>query len=249
MELNGKKAIVTGGVRGIGYAIVKQLIGEGALVGVFDINSEGLNEIQDEYKDIRTYQCDLTEPQQVEDCINRFFAECGEINILINNAGLLFNSPLVQFSAEGIRKHDIKAWDKAISINLSSLFYMAVNVAEKMLFKRTKGVIANISSVCACGNRGQSAYSAAKAGVNALTATWAKELGVMGIRVVGIAPGYTDTESTHQVLNEEVLKDIKRDIPLRRLGKAEEIAEGVVSVIRNDFFNGKVFEIDGGLVL
>jgi 3-oxoacyl-[acyl-carrier protein] reductase len=72
---------------------------------------------------------------------------------------------------------------------------------------------------------------------------------MLGIRVVGIAPGYTDTESTHQVLNDKVLKEIKKDIPLRRLGKAEEIAEGVISVIKNDFFNGKIFEIDGGLIL
>ena len=124
---------------------------------------------------------------------------------------------------------------------------MTVNVVEKMILNRTRGVIVNVSSVCASGNSGQSAYSAAKAAVNSLTATWAKELSLMGIRSVAIAPGYTDTETTKQSMSENVLKDWIRKVPLRRLGKVDEISEGIISIIKNDFFNGKVFEIDGGL--
>lgn len=249
MNLKGKKIIVTGGVKGIGNAITKCLLDHEAILGVFDIDNAGLKNLKKRNPEVLTFECDLTDPQQVEHTVNSFFNKFGEIDILINNAGMLFNSLLVSFSSDGIKKHGIHLWDKVIAINLSSVFYTSVNVAEKMIQRRTRGVIANISSICASGNRGQSAYSAAKAGVNALTATWSKELGMLGIRVVGIAPGYTDTESTHQVLNDKVLKEIKKDIPLRRLGKAEEIAEGVISVIKNEFFNGKIFEIDGGLIL
>ena len=249
MDLKNKTAIVTGGVKGIGYQLVQHLLSEKVRVGVFDIDGSGLKEIVKKHSEISVFECDITDPVQVERAVNKFFTEAGQIDLLINNAGFLYNSPLVQFAPGGIKKHDIEEWNKAIAINLSSVFYMTVNVAEKMMQKRTKGVIANISSVSASGNRGQSAYSAAKAGVNALTATWSKELGMMGIRVVGIAPGYTDTASTHQVLTEEVLKEIKRDIPLRRLAKVSEISEGIMAVIKNDYCSGKVFELDGGLVL
>ncbi len=249
MDLKNKTAIVTGGAKGIGYQLVQQLLSEDVRVGVFDIDVSGLKEIEKRHPEISVFECDLTNPARVEQAVSQFFSDAGQIDLLINNAGFLFNSPLVQFAPGGIKKHSIEDWNNVIAINLSSVFYVTVNVAEKMIQKRTKGVIANISSVSASGNRGQSAYSAAKAGVNALTATWSKELGMMGIRVVGIAPGYTDTVSTHQVLTEEVLKEIKRDIPLRRLGTVSEISDGIMAVIKNDYCSGKVFELDGGLVL
>ena len=109
--------------------------------------------------------------------------------------------------------------------------------------------VVTISSVSAGGNAGQSAYSAAKAGVNALTAVWAKELGPLGIRVVAVAPGFTETDSTKEAVSETTLREIVKKVPLRRLGRPEEIADGVLSVIRNDFFNGKVLELDGGLIV
>ena len=126
---------------------------------------------------------------------------------------------------------------------------MTACIVEKMITTRTRGVVVNISSVSAGGNAGQSAYSAAKAGVNALTAVWAKELSPMGIRVVAVAPGFTETDSTKEAVSETALRETIKRVPLRRLGQPEEIAEGVLSVIRNDFFNGKVLELDGGLIV
>ena len=130
---------------------------------------------------------------------------------------------------------------------MDSVFYVSANVAEKMILNRTKGVIINISSVAASGNAGQSAYSAAKSGVNSLTKTWAKELGLLGIRVAGVSPGFCETNSTKNVMGVEVLNEVKKEIPLRRLGKVEEIANGTIFAIKNDYFHGKVLEIDGGL--
>lgn len=249
MDLRGKNVIVTGGVKGIGRSLVERLVKEGSLVGVFDIDSHGLVDLSKSNTNIYGFECDTTDIKQVEASVNKFSRQFHEINILVNNAGILHSAPLVRLTAGSIEKHDINMWNKVIATDLSSIFYVTVNVVEKMILKRTKGVIANISSVCAAGNAGQSAYSAAKAGVNALTATWAKELSMLGIRVVGIAPGYSDTESTRKAVNEDTLKEIVKKVPMRRLGKAEEIADGIVSVIKNDFFNGKIFELDGGLRL
>ena len=116
-----------------------------------------------------------------------------------------------------------------------------------MVEHRTKGLIINVSSISANGNVGQSAYSAAKAAVNALTVTWSKELGMFGIRSTAIAPGIVDTSSTQRSLSEANIRKWKKNTPLGRLGKLEEISESVKFIIENDFFNGRILEIDGGL--
>ena len=249
MELRGKKVIVTGGVRGLGRGFVEALISKEALVTVFDINLQGLSELRERHPDVTCFECDVANYEQVVEVTTRYHAEFKSADVLINNAGILYSAPLVRISASGIEKHDVAMWNKTLSTNLSSVFFMTACIAEKMISTRTKGVIVNISSVSASGNAGQSAYSAAKAGVNALTATWAKELSVMGIRVAAVAPGFTETESTKEALSESVLQETIKKVPLRRLGKPQEIAQGVISVIENDFFNGKVYELDGGLVI
>jgi 3-oxoacyl-[acyl-carrier protein] reductase len=249
MELRGKKVVVTGGVRGLGRGLVEALISKEALVTVFDINSRGLVELGERHPGVTCVECDVADYEQVVEATTRYHAEFKSVDVLINNAGILYSAPLVRISSSGIEKHDVAMWNKTLTTNLSSVFFMTACVVEKMISTRTKGVIVNISSVSASGNAGQSAYSAAKAGVNALTATWAKELGAMGIRVAAIAPGFTETESTKEALNESVLQEIIKKVPLRRLGKPQEIAQGVISIIENDFFNGKVYELDGGLVI
>ena len=120
-------------------------------------------------------------------------------------------------------------------------------VVEQMVMHRSKGVIVNISSISACGNEGQTAYSAAKAGVNAMTVTWSKELGPMGIRCNAISPGFIDTDSTHNALKEKIIAHIHSNTPLRRLGQVEEVSQAVASVIANDFINGVILNVDGGL--
>lgn len=248
MDLKDKKVIVTGGAKGIGKCIAEKMIEKGATVGIFDVNKERLNALKK--NDYIYYKvCDVSNYNEVEAAVNEFYEKYKSIDILINNAGIIYNSPLISLTGGGIKKHAVDMWQKVINIDLSSVFYMTVNVAEKMIANRTKGVIVNVSSICAAGNAGQSAYSAAKAGVNALTATWAKELGLMGIRVIAVAPGFAETETMKQAMNENVIKDWIRKVPLRRLGKPEEIADGVIAIINNDFFNGKVYELDGGLVI
>lgn len=245
----GKKIVVTGGVRGLGRAMVDQLICHQAIVTVFDLDALGLENLSKEHRDVTCYECDVSNYEQVVQTTKQYHDKVGAADILINNAGLLYSEPLVKITASGVEKHDASMWNKILAADLSSVFYVTSCVVEKMIVTRTRGLIVNISSVSAGGNAGQSAYSAAKAGVNALTAVWAKELSPLGIRVVAVAPGFTDTDSTKEALSEGALRETVKRVPLRRLGRPEEIAEGVLSVISNDFFNGKVFELDGGLVV
>jgi len=249
MNLENKNVIVTGGANGIGKSLVSKLVEKGATVGVFDIKEDDLKNLNAEYSELFCRVCDVSDHDQVQNAVNEFFEKFSRIDALINNAAFIYNSPLISFGKEGLKKHSLQMWDKVIATGLSSVFYMTMNVVEKMIQNRTKGVIINVSSVCAAGNAGQSAYSAAKAGVNALTKTWAKELSLLGIRVAGIAPGYSNTETTQNSLSEEFIKDLKKKVSSRRLGKPEEIADGILFLLENDFYNGKILELDGGLTI
>ena len=244
MDLREKQIIVTGGVNGLGRAMVQALIARECNVTVFDIDVAGFDELQK--TGVRCVACDVTNYEQVNAAVEEF---AGAPDVLINNAGILYSEPLVKIAEDGPKLHAYESWDRVLRTNLSSVFYVTVPVVAKMIVTRTKGVVVNIGSVSAAGNPGASAYSAAKAGVHALTQAWAKELGPMGIRVIAIAPGFMDTDSAHAATSETALRETIKRVPLRRLGKAEEVAAAVVAAIENDFFNGKVFELDGGLTV
>jgi 3-oxoacyl-[acyl-carrier protein] reductase len=129
------------------------------------------------------------------------------------------------------------------------VFYVTSNVVEKMILNKERGLIINISSISAQGNMGQSAYSASKAAVEALTKTWSKELGMFKIRCACIAPGFMDSPSTRESLSENMLSKWQKSIPIGRLGELDELLSAVEFIIRNDYFNGKVLALDGGLNL
>jgi 3-oxoacyl-[acyl-carrier protein] reductase len=249
MEIADKRVIVTGGANGIGRSLVEKMVDRGAVVAVLDVDSPGLESLREFDASILCRRCDLTKPEEIGKGVDALYEQMETIDVLVNNAGIMYSAPLISMSTGKIVPHDIGAWQKVIETNLNAVFYITVKVVEKMICKRTKGVIVNVSSASASGNAGQCAYSAAKAGVDALTATWAKELSMLGIRVVGISPGYTETEGMRKALNENVLKECIKKIPMRRLGKKEEIAEGIITIVSNDYFNGKVLALDGGLIL
>lgn len=249
MDILGKKVIVTGGARGLGRAMVEKFLAKGARASVFDLDEAGLTRLQVQWPDLNCVACDISDYEQVVAATSDYHDRYGAADVLVNNAGILHSEPLIKLTASGLERHKLSSWARVLSADLNSVFFMTSCVVEKMVSTRTKGIIVNISSVSASGNAGQSAYSAAKAAVNALTAVWAKELSPMGIRSVAVAPGFTETESTKEAISETVLSETVKRVPLRRLGKPEEIANGVISVIENDFFNGKVFQLDGGLVL
>ncbi|MBY0407945.1 MAG: SDR family oxidoreductase, partial [Rickettsiales bacterium] len=140
-------------------------------------------------------------------------------------------------------------WQNVIDTNLSSVFYLSRIVAQSMASARSKGVIITMSSICAAGNAGQGAYAASKAGVAALTHSWAKELGGLGLRCVAIAPGFIDVASTRNALSEAHVKDIVARVPLKKLGSVHSVFQAVRYAIENDYVTGTVLEVDGGLTL
>ena len=247
MIMKDKVAIVTGGASGIGKSIVDMLLEASVSVAILDFNREALDRLVDNQSMLKLV-CDITKECDVEKSIEQVVSSFGKVDILINNAGVLYSEPLINLTSKE-KRHSVSSWQKVIDVNLTAPFLVGSYVAERMIMSRTRGVIVNISSISAKGNAGQSAYSAAKAGLESMTQVWAKELGVFGIRSVAIAPGFMDTESTSVAVNQDTLNYVKGETPLKRLGKSYDIAHAVKFVIENDFITGKTVEVDGGLTL
>lgn len=246
MEIEGKITLVTGGAKGLGLAIATHLQELGAIVIVADLDAKAMAALPEK---IDRYLLDVTRPDDAKTVVEKIVRQYGRIEILVNNAGVIFSEPFVNIMNPAGMMHDYSRFRDSIAANLDSVFIMTSAVVEQMVLRRTQGAIVNISSISACGNEGQTAYSAAKAGVNAMTVTWSKELGRFGIRCNAVAPGFVGTESTHKALNEAIIKHIQNNTPLRRLGLANEVAQAVEAVISNDFINGVVLNVNGGLTI
>ena len=249
MNLKGKKVIVSGVCGGFGKVLCRELKAQGALIGGIDVNSAALEESQTDCDVLKFAACDLTDAEQTQVAFEQLYDELEGVDALVNLAGILYNEPLLKLVPGAIQRHGLESWKKVLDINLTATFHLSALVAEKMFMHRTKGVIVNISSVAAKGNAGQCAYASSKAAVETLSKTMALELSPIGIRVCCVAPGYSQTDSTHQVMNADTLDEIVSEIPLKRLGCVEEIVDGIVFCLKNDFFNGKTLELDGGHVL
>lgn len=247
MDISNKKILVTGGAGGIGRCLVEKLVAGGAVAGVLDVSRDLLDELKGRHPDLHCEICDVSDKRQVEEAVKHFCEKDAVIDVLVNNAGVIHNSPLVSIRDGRLVKCDPGEFDAAIKVNLYSVFYVTSEVVMKMVEKRTRGVIVNVSSVASSGNAGQAAYSAAKAGVRALTVAWANELSPWNIRVAGIAPGFTRTAAVLKSTKENVLNEWIKKTPSRRMAVPEEIADGILYIIKNDFFNGRILELDGGL--
>lgn len=250
MKIAGLRVLVTGGGSGIGRFLAERLETESAEVCVLEVDAARCAELRETSGGrIKAWSCDVTDPAAVDAALLVIFDAGFEPDVLINNAGIIHSEPLVNMLSRGDRVHSRESWRHVMATDLDSVFFVTSRIVDRMLAKRVKGVIISISSISANGNPGQSAYSAAKAGVNALTRAWAKELGGMGLRFAAIAPGFMDTPSTRAALSEAVVTRIQQQIPLRRLGELECIFLAVRHIIENDYLTGTVLEVDGGLVI
>ncbi len=250
MRISGSRVLVTGGGSGIGRFLAERLETDSAEVCVLELDAARCTELcETSGGRIRAWACDVTDPAALDLTLQAIFETGFEPDVLINNAGIIHSEPLVNMLSRGERVHSRETWRRVMSADLDSVFYVTSHVVDRMLAKRSKGVVISISSISANGNPGQSAYSAAKAGVNALTRTWAKELGGMGLRFAAIAPGFIDTPSTRAALSEAAVTRLQQQIPLRRLGDLESIYLAARHIIENDYLTGTVLEIDGGLVI
>lgn len=248
MNLSDKTVLVTGGAGAIGRHIVAAAQSRGARIAVIDVPGAALDALKREGSAVHTLAADLTDPDAAHQAVDQAWRSLNGIVVLVNCVGVIFSAPLISIS-QTERKHSVADWRRVMDANLNAVFFATREVVDRMVMARTRGVIVNFSSISASGNPGQSAYAASKAGVEALTTVWAKELGPMGIRVAAVAPGFIDTESTRHALNEAQLEQLRQRIPLRRLGAAADIAAAVMAVIENDYVSGKTFSVDGGLTI
>jgi 3-oxoacyl-[acyl-carrier protein] reductase len=247
MLLKDQVAVVTGGSRGIGRAILQAFVAEGAKVACIYRGShqaaEALTEeARQSGKTVLAVQCDVTKLDEALKCVERVEKELGPVRILVNNAGIIKDDLFVRMEPA--------AWDAVLQTNLGGTYNFCRAVAFNMMRARL-GRIINISSVAAeHTNVGQTNYAASKGAINAFTRALAVELASRGVTVNAIAPGFIETEMTEAVRN-KAGDIIKKMIPMRRLGKPEDIARVAVFLAGTDasYMTGQVITVDGGLSL
>ena len=252
MEIAGARVVVTGGARGLGSTFALDLAGAGARVGVCDVDEGALDDLRAHAEEhgllVWTMPADVSDEASVERLFAAFVAEAGGIDAVVNNAGLNRDGLLVRQKGDVIEKLSLAKWQAVIDVDLTGVFLCAREAAYHMVAQGTGGVIVSISSLSWKGNVGQTNYSAAKAGVVAMTRTWALELARYGIRAVAVAPGLTATEMA-QSMPEEARERLTSAIPLRRMAEPAEVSHAVRFALENDYINGRVIPVDGGLRL
>ncbi len=246
--LEGKTAIVTGGARGIGEAIVTLFAQNGANVAFTYVTdsskerSEALaNKLSTEGVKVKAYQSNAGNFQACETLAANVLSEFGSIDILVNNAGISKDNLLMRMTEE--------QWSQVIDVNLSSVFFMTKSVIRQMM-KARKGSIINMSSVIGeMGNAGQSSYAASKAGILGFTKSIAKELGSRNIRCNALAPGFVETDMTSYLKEGEQADQYRAGIPLNRFGTADDIAEAALFLAsdKSSYITGQVISVCGGL--
>lgn len=244
-NLSGKTALVTGASRGIGRAVALRLAAEGAAVAVnYNGSAEKAAEVVAEITaaggQAFAVQANVAEQAAVQAMFEQIFERFGSLDILVNNAGITQDALLIGMKEE--------QFDRVIAANLKGS-YLCMQLAAKKMIRQRSGRIINISSYSGLhGNAGQMNYAASKAGVIGMTKTAARELGGRGITVNAVAPGFIDTDMT-AALSEKSKDAILSQVPLLRMGKAEEIAAAVAFLAGEDaaYITGQVLSVDGGL--
>lgn len=243
MTANIKTVIVTGSTRGIGKAIAKEFAKTGAnivLNGRKEIPASLVEEMQAYGSKVHTVSGDVSDFDVAEKLIMEAKEVFGSVDVLVNNAGITRDNLLVRMSPE--------EFQQTLTVNLVGTFNTTKH-ASKVMLKQRSGSIINISSVVgSVGNAGQANYSASKAGVVGFTKSVAKELSSRGITVNAIAPGFIESDMT-EVLNDTVKKTILGQIPLKRLGEPEEIAQTAIFLSNHRYITGQVIHVDGGIVM
>jgi len=247
--MNGLKdrvAVITGGADGIGRATAMRFAQEGAVVGIWEKNEEKGNQSVGEMKaaggKASFLKVNTSNFAEVEAASKKVVEQYGKYEILINNAGITRDSTLKKMTPE--------LWQQVIDVNLTGVFYCAKCAADIMT-EQGWGRIVNASSVVALyGNFGQTNYVATKAGLIGMTKTMARELGKKGVTVNAVAPGFILTDMVRK-MPEEVLKSMEDKVPVKRLGKPEEIAAAYAFLASDDaaYINGTVISVDGGMTV
>ncbi|MBS3768851.1 MAG: 3-oxoacyl-[acyl-carrier-protein] reductase [Bacteroidales bacterium] len=243
--VEGKTALITGAARGIGKAIALKFAENGANIAITDLEynekmEETIEQINQMGVNCKGYASDASDFKKTEDTVNEILKDFGQIDVLINNAGITQDTLLMRMTED--------QWDAVIKVNLKSVFNFTKAVQRSML-KQKSGSIINMSSVVGIsGNAGQSNYAASKAGIIGFTKSVAKELGSRNIRCNALAPGFIITEMTGK-LSEEVKNEWANNIPLKRGGKPEDVANTALFLASDlsEYITGQVIHVCGGM--
>ena len=254
MDIQGKTAIVTGSASGLGLAMIEEFAEKGANCIVSDINAEAVEKTVASLKAKGAEATGIVTDVSNEESVISLFTQSREkyktIDIVVCNAGILRDGSLIRVNkATGAikSKMSLEQWQSVIDVNLTGVFLTGREAAAAMAEQGTGGVIIPISSVAKDGNRGQTNYSAAKAGVAVFCPLWADELARFQIRVAGIAPGFIGTQMVLKDMNQKALDMWKAKIPIGRLGEPSEIAKTATFIVENELINGVCLEATGGI--
>jgi 3-oxoacyl-[acyl-carrier protein] reductase len=255
MDINGSKVLVTGGASGMGRHFVLALATLGADVAFCDLNVDGIKALEAEAANLPGkvvgFEANVADEDSVVALVNNASEALGGLNVLVNNAGIFRDGLLVKKDKEtgAIKKMSLRKWQSVIDVDLTGPFLCTREFAAKVIESGTKSsVVVNISSIARHGNRGQTNYSAAKAGLVADTKLWSVELARYGVRTGAVAPGFVDTPILAG-MPPEVLNAMLKPVPLRRVGSPQEIFLAVKFIIECDYFTGRCIDVDGGMVV
>ncbi|HXL02029.1 MAG TPA: 3-oxoacyl-[acyl-carrier-protein] reductase [Candidatus Atribacteria bacterium] len=247
MSLENQVAMVTGGRRGIGFSIAQVLGRGGARVAINDVAPQeeiekAVTELKEQGIEARGYVADVTKKEEIKTVVQDIIKTWGQVDILVNNAGITRDALLVRMKDED--------WRAVLDVGVQGVYYCTKEVLRYMMKKRY-GRIINISSVVGVvGNAGQTNYSTAKAAILGFTKSLAREVAPLGITVNAVAPGFIDTEMTEK-LPEEVREVWLQQVPLRRFGEPEEVAQAVAFLASRaaGYITGQTIHVNGGLVM
>ena len=247
MRLPGLRTIVTGGASGMGLAYATRLVEAGASVVVGDVDERGFASLP---AGVHAMRVDVRDEADVERFVAFADERLGGLDALVNNAGILREGSLVKRdrTTGAITRFPRADFDRVLEVNLLGTMLVTRAFAARKLVLGGPGVIVNVSSIARHGSRGRTAYVAAKAGVSALTTTWAKELGPSGLRVCAIAPGAVRTPMTAG-MTEAQERALVAKIPVGRLATPDDLFLALRFALECDYFHGRTIDVDGGMAI
>ena len=254
MDIKNKVIAITGGGRGIGRSIALSLAKKGGKLAILDLDEAAMKEtielIKKEGSEARAYKCNVADEATVVDTFSNIVGDFGAIHGLVNNAGILRDATLIKVKdGKIIKKLSAENFDLVVDVHMKGAFLCAREAASHMVeLGISEGCIVSMSSGAFRGNFGQTNYSAAKAGIVAMSRVWSKELARYNIRSMAIAPGAIDTDLLRS-MPPEALSGLAKAVPLGRIGDVKNIAQTVEYILENDYLSGDVIDVNGGMFL
>lgn len=254
MVIKNKVIAVTGGGRGIGRSIALSLAKKGGKLAILDLDDAAMEEtielIKKAGSEACAYKCNVADEATVVDTFSKIVSDFGAIHGLVNNAGILRDATLIKVKdGKVIKKLSAEHFDLVVDVHMKGAFLCAREAASHMVeLGISEGCIVSMSSGAFRGNFGQTNYSAAKAGIVAMSRVWSKELAKYNIRSMAIAPGTIDTDLLRS-MPPEALSGLAKMVPLGRIGDVKNIAQTVEYILENDYLSGDVIDVNGGMFL